>query len=476
MKTIKYFFIGALMTVVSAPVMAQNTLDDAIKVVKSNASVKEKEAALKEAKFNKKNAADAVKVGNAFLSAGDTLNTRKYAEMAKKADKKFGDAYILLGDLEAHNDNPGAAAGWYEQAIYFDPNNESGYTRYAAINSYSSPRIAVETLEKLRTIRPDYPVDADAGHIYYNVFMNKGGDDNKKSSVEHYKKVNKDKLSINQLTEFALISFLDNDFETSAGAAQYGASKEPRNAGFNRLLMYNYTDLKQYDKAVTYIDKLFNQSDSAKFTRNDYMYAGLALEGAEKYADALVYYKKQLDESKTDAELSRALRSISDCNASMKNYAEAIEYFKKYMDKKGEITINDENSYAGLHQRLANTLEGDAKTNALQKAADIYVGMTSKYADNADFCYYKAAQANAMLDPTSEKGLAKPYYEKLASLVEGHGINSNADKARAIEAYSYLGYYNYKANQQDVAKSYYQKLLQVDPENAGAKQVLEVLK
>lgn len=479
MKAIKYFLIGALMTVIGAPAMAQTiSLDEAIKVVESNKTVKEKEAALKAAKFNKKDAAAAVRVGNSFLLANDTLNAKKYAQLAVKANKNFGDAYVLLGDIEAYSDNPGEAAMWYQQCIYFDKQNTKGYTRYAAINSYSSPANSVETLNQLRAIKPDYPVDAEAGHIYYNVFVNKGGEDNLKTSINYYKKVSVDKLPEDKLREFALVAYMGQDYDASLKASQYGLSKNNRDAGYNRLSLYDYAAMEKYDEAIPYIDRLFNQSDSVKITDRDYAIAALTYKGAKNFDEALKIYNRQLSEAATNAEKAPVAKNIADCYTELKKYPEAIAAWSEYFDLKGEKTITEENTFAGLYQKYSNTLEGEAKTAALKQAAAIYEGMAKNpnYADNADFCYYKAAQANAMLDPTSDKGLAKPYYEKLAELVENHGVNSSADKARAIEAYSYLGYYFFKNKKNADAKAIYQKLLVVDPENATAKSAVENLK
>ena len=74
MKTIKYFLIGALMTVISAPAMAQVSVADAIKAIKSsNASnAKETEKLVKQAyKAVKKDAAEVSKLGRAFLLCND---------------------------------------------------------------------------------------------------------------------------------------------------------------------------------------------------------------------------------------------------------------------------------------------------------------------------------------------------------------------------------------------------------------------
>lgn len=478
MKAIKYFFIGALMTVISAPAMAQSTISDAIKVVKSNVTVKEKEAAIKAAKFNKKDAKTAIEIGRAYLSAADTLSARKYAEIAKKADKTNGDAYILLGDIEAYSDNAGEAASWYEQAIYFDKNNEKAYIKYAQVNSYSSPTLAVQKLEELRAIRPDFPVDAEAAHIYYNVAVNKGKSSLLTDALNHYKKVEKSKLEKGRLTEYALVAYLLQDHKTSLEVAQYGLQGEPRNAGFNRLSLYNNADLSQFEEAVPYINRLFNESDSVKLTMNDYKYAGYALQGAKKYDEAISYFEKQIAEAgENKAEVATAVKNISDCYKSMGDVKSSLAKFEEYLTLKENATANDYAGLATLYRGLAADQTGAEQEASVKKAITVYETMIEKFPTSADYSNFMAARTISALDADQKKGLAKPYYEKLAESIEAAGVKDASDKARITEAYSYLGIYYFKIKDDAAtAKPYFEKLQNVDPENALAKQVLETYK
>ena len=58
-------------------------------------------------------------------------------------------------------------------------------------------------------------------------------------------------------------------------------------------------------------------------------------------------------------------------------------------------------------------------------------------------------------------------------LIEEKGVKDDSDKARITEAYTYLGIYFYKIkNDSAAAKPFFEKLIQIDPENPTAKQVL----
>lgn len=211
MNTMKYLLAGALM-VVSGSAMAQS-FDEAVKAVKSGQSPKEVESLVKDVKDWKKNAAGLAKVGRAYLDVKDTLNTRKYANLAVDAEKKLKEGktavgYILLGDLEVYNDNPGDAAAWYQNAIYFNPKAAEAYKKYAFIYRGRDPKQAVQTLEQLRTVDPTYPVDAEAGHIYYMSATKNS--DYMPLALQAYQKVQLEDLSKLEpyyMTEYALVAF-----------------------------------------------------------------------------------------------------------------------------------------------------------------------------------------------------------------------------------------------------------------------------
>ncbi len=84
------------------------------------------------------------------------------------------------------------------------------------------------------------------------------------------------------------------------------------------------------------------------------------------------------------------------------------------------------------------------------------------------------------MDPESEQGLAKPYYEKTIEVILAKPEQDDSDKKVLVEAYSYLSYYYYlqydkskKAEDKANVKSYAEKVLQIDPENANGKMLFE---
>jgi tetratricopeptide (TPR) repeat protein len=62
--------------------------------------------------------------------------------------------------------------------------------------------------------------------------------------------------------------------------------------------------------------------------------------------------------------------------------------------------------------------------------------------------------------------MAKPYYEKVAEILEK--TNNSDRKKEMIEAYQYLGYYYYLKEDKPNSLIYFNKIVAVDPNNSVA--------
>lgn len=469
------------MTVVSGSAMAQEvSVKDAVNAIKTNKDQAAVAAIVKDVtKAYKKDAKALAAIGRAYLDVKDTANTRKYADMAiaitnKSKTDKVGDGFMLMGDLEYYKDDPGAAAAMYQNAYYYEPTNISAYVKYARVMRGVSPDMAVEQLEKVRSLDANYPVDAEAAHIYYEAAKKNGAYMQK--VLEYYGKVTPAKLydhDPSYLTEYALAAFANQKNEVSKNLALYGLSKKPRNAGYNRLALYNSVELKQYEEAKGYVDALFNKSDSVELTANDYKFAGITFSALKDYDSAITYYNRQLESSTDPVQKANVMKDLSDAYKGKGDFEKSLQLYEEYLKLNPKVGINDYNGLANIYRNQAANLQGDAQVASVNKAVEIYKTMEEKYPSNADFCNFMAARTLGLIDATQAKGLAKPYYEKLAKIVEEKGVKDNSDKARLSEAYTYLGIYLYKIkNDSAAAKPYFEKLQQLDPENETAKQVL----
>ncbi len=355
MKAIKYLLIGALLLGFSAPSMAQNdvAITQATQIIKTT-SPDAVEKALKDiVKANKKNPAVLVGIGHAFLDQKNTELAMKYAELAMARDKKYAPAYILAGDVEVAKDDGGAAAGWYQQAKYFDPKNPDAYFKYANILRGRSPEEAVANLNELRAQRPDIAVDALAGRIYYNSNM-------LDKSMQAYEKVDKSKLEDVDITNYAMAGYLSQHRQKSLDMALYGLNKNPRYAAWNRLAFYNYTDEGKVEEALKYADRLFNNSNK---------------------------------------------KSLSDAYLAKGDHANAISYYEEYLKNVNEPTATDLAGLGSIYTTMAASQTGEEQKATYLKADEVYKQLGEKFPANIDFANFLRARVNSNLDPDTKQGL-----------------------------------------------------------------------
>ncbi len=474
MKAIKYLFMGALMIGFSTQSMAQDGSQADVNAVKNIISSKPADLDKQMKPFykaNKKNAENLIAFGRAFFEAKDTARAREYAHYALDAKKnKFAPAFVLLGDIEALADKGGEAAAQYNQAIYADPKNAEAYFKYANVYRKISPSEAIAKLEELRAQRPDVAVDALAGRIYYNA-----NDFDK--ALSYYDKADRTKMEDRDLSDYAMAAYFKQQNQKSLDIAKYGLTRKPRHAAFNRLAFFNSTDLKKYDDALMYADALFNRSDSAKFSYYDYTYYGNAYNGAKMSDKAIEMYQKALQMEDMDNKDKRAgvIKQLSDAYLEKEDFPNAIKHYQDYLSNIDKPSANDLAGLASLHMQHGSSLSANEQTEAYQRADAAYADLANKYENAIEYATFMRARVNSQMDPDQSKGLALPYYQKLADLIGPKAEKDNTDKARVNESYRYLiAYYLIQKDDKATAKQYAQKLIELDPESEIAKQVLDM--
>lgn len=477
MKAIKYLLMGTLMFSSVAPTMAQDNkkaiFEQATQIIKAKGP--DFKGQVKQLyKDNKKDPEALVAIGRAFLNQKDLEGAEEFADYALKRNGKFAEAFILKGDIAVAKDDAGGAAENYQQAKYFDPKNPEAYYKYAMVLRGRSPEEAVANLEELRTQRPDYPVDALCGRIYYIA-------QNYEKAESYYDKVtDKSKLGDEDITYYAMSTWLLGKREKSINICKTGLARDPRRSGWNRIAFYNYTDLKQSDEALNYANKLFNESDSAHFIGEDYIYYGTALQQAERWDDAIKAFTQAIELNKgNDKQIAIIDKNLSDVYLQKEDYDNAVVYFKKsfddnnptmdYLDELGTL-------YATIASKWTQAGNQEKADEAFKKADEAYARMMEAYPNYNNYGNFMRGQINANLDPDSKKGLAKPYYEALASSLEAKADKNDSEVSMMKQAYLYLIVYNFNVKQDlQNAETYANKMLTIDPENEIAKQVKDIV-
>ena len=474
MKTAKYIIIGAMMTVISVPTMAQDAtsaIEQATKIIKSGAEDKDKQVTAV-FKTVKKDAKAIAGIGRAYLDAKEYDNADKYADLAIKANKNCAAGYVLKGDICVMKDDGGAASSWFENATTLDPQDPEGYRRYAQINAKADPDGSIAKLEQLRSIDPSYPVDLVAAEI-----QSKAG--RADAAIEYYSKVDLDKMEDYQLADYASTLFLKQKYDESLKVSSFGNNKFPRYGSLNRLSLLNNVNLEKYEEAIKFGDRLFNSSDDVKYTALDYINYGTALQKLKKNDEAIKAFEKVVNTRTFDMEQRISVfKNLSDVYKSMGDYPKALEYYEKYVKgNQTKMTANIKNGLAQLYRTIAidENSTPEQKQEAIAKADKVFSEIAEEFPAFKQSVTAQRAKLAFILDPEDKAGAAKPHYDQLIEIINGLESKDASDVAQLKQALSYNIVYFVKVNE-DIAKAkeYAAKLLEIDPENAMAKQVAEL--
>lgn len=421
---------------------------------------------------NKKNVELVASVARAYLEEGKLPEAESYLEMARKADNKAPEVSLLEGDIALARKDVGKACQLYEQAIYFDANCKDAYLRYAEAYKTASPSQAIEKLNQLKALFPDCKeADKELAEVYYaaNRFD--------KAAETYARFIDTPLATEDDLLQYAFALFLNHDFEKSLEVSRKGLQKDARHAAFNRLVMYNNVDLKRYDEAEKAADAFFNASDNADYSYLDYRYHGTLLSALKKYDQAIGEYDKALEK---DATQIGVWREIADAYEQQADYPQAIAAYQKYYDS----LDGDEKTSEALF-RLGRLYYGEGTSSdtvavlparrmeALQAADSIFALVAAQAPDSYVGDMWRA-RAHSAMDPETTEGLAKPYYEKMVDMLLAK--NDPKYDAALIECYSYLGYYHLLKSDYEASKTYWNKILAIDPENATARKALDGMK
>ena len=427
-------------------------------------------------KENKKNADALVAIGRTFYNNKDLTNAGLFADYALQKNTKSADAHILKGDIAVSNDDGSTAAQEYQQAIYFAPKNPDAYYKYAMILRGRNPEDAVATLEELRKQVPDYPVDALAARIYYHT-----KNPNLEKAAEYYGKVaDVTKMEDEDIKDYATIEWMLGNKDKSIEVAKAGLTKDPKWSTLNRLVFWNSTDKNYTDQALDYADRLFNKSDSANVTADDYAYYGTALKQDKRWDDAIKAYTTSLEylEKDPNAIVSKPIlyKNMSDVYNEKGDYDNALAYVEKSIDAKENPSFSDYNSlgsqYLEIASKRSQAKDAAGAKAAYKKADETYAKIAQKFPEQENYCNYVRGSINSALDPDSKLGLAKPYYEALASALEAKTDRTENQNAMLKTAYQYMIVYEFNGRQNKAAaKEWAEKMLEVDPTNEIAKQV-----
>ncbi len=232
MKAVKYLVAGLLVMGLAAPAMAQDVnYKDALKPIEATLKAGNVDAkALPRFSRSIRRSTRRI-LRHSLLWVMPSSSTRSYTNALAVADaviakyKTCGDAYILKGDIYAMQDNGGEAASWYKNCMTMDPKNPQGYISYANVYRKIDPQASAEALNKLRTVDPNYPIEAETGHNYYSI----GSYD---KAYENFSKANLNTMEEYIFYEYCFTTYVLNKKDETLNLCKKGMQKYPKDTAF----------------------------------------------------------------------------------------------------------------------------------------------------------------------------------------------------------------------------------------------------
>ncbi|WP_294140998.1 tetratricopeptide repeat protein [uncultured Sanguibacteroides sp.] len=429
----------------------------------------------------KKNVRLRLALAQAYFYTGDREKAMEYIQQAKEYDSKSGLPYLLEGDVLAKEGNIGDACAKYDMALYFSPDCIGAYMKLAQLYMATNSSFSMESLNRVKEMAPDFcGTYCLLGELYE---MSGAYSDAAKYYAEF---IRYGYYDTSHLLRYAGILYFNKQYEEMLPVINSVLKELSDNKVAKRLYAYCLSKLEPDANGINAIRHFIETTPENECIAQDFLCYAEQLVLVERYDDALSYYEKALLKDETKRDLYREMMDIS---IKMKQPDRAMRYYQKY-------TEETENSEPGDVLRLGkcfyNVACRDSVTDSRNRelmVADSLFGVVSVEVPQSYVGYFWRARVNSMLDPETEKGLARPYYEKVIEIALEQ---PERNKKELIESYKYLGYYYYlqadaitaKNNgnplpakaEYDTAKSYFSKVIGIDPADEIASQALKQIK
>lgn len=276
--------------------------------------------------------------------------------------------------------------------------------------------------------------------------------------------------SVTDLVHYASALFFDKQHGKAAEVLVKGKAMAPDNFLLKRLSFYNACETGKYQEGLDEAVAFFQTSDG-KFIWQDYLYYGRLLNEARQYDQSLtaLLQAQALCDSNAHPEIYKDIANVSLKNG---NDNAAIEAYTKYIEQIGETAEAADFYQLGKYYYGAAVKDSTLATGYLAKADSLFA-IVKERVPSSPLGLLWQARTHSLLDPETENGLAKPYYEACIPMFE-----KNQDKYRKelAECYRYLGYYYYLRQEMDCSKLYWNKLLAINPSDQMALEALKNIK
>ncbi|PZR30162.1 MAG: hypothetical protein DI538_23260, partial [Azospira oryzae] len=260
-------------------------------------------------------------------------------------------------------------------------------------------------------------------------------------------------------TRLAFYQFMAKEYQKSVITFDDAEKLGPLNETAIRYRALALKEAKDTTRALAAFEGYFTTVKPETIEARDYNAYAELLTGLKKDSLAIIAYDKSLQ---IDPKQITILQAKADALFKSKRYAEAVIAYKALMAARTKPLSSD---YFILGRSYYNAANYQPADTTFQKLIELQPNMTVGY--------LWAGRANAALDPETDKGLAKPFYEKL---IEKALVTPEKYKKELVEGYQYLGYYFFQKKDYNQSQPYWDKVLAIDPKDERALEAVKAIK
>ncbi len=437
-----------------------------------------------------------------FAKYNDPAEAIRLLDEAVKKDNKLADAYIVKGDILSKRNEGGPAVTAYEYALMAKPNYAVANNRIGGIylrgKSYNQ---ALDFYKKAIEADPEFaPAYKDLAELYYLAQQYKRAAENFDLYIK--KSGNNDPETVLRAAQFA---FTADEYARSLELLD-GIKGKIDNPITKRMYGWAYYKTNNMEESIKNLEEFIEiypkqkdeEGNAKQLVPDDYKYLGRAYNkmatDKEYTPKGMEYLMKGAAMDTSTAQAAATFKEIANIYYKDKDYLKAAtayqkgisldtakattnDYFQQglsYSQGAAAITPPDSAALAGgATYTAADSLKIVEDKRMFYTQADSAFAKVTKLTPEWPYAYYWRGSSiyNANRQESIEKGTSLPYYEKFAELAEKDPAGNFGSYLKVV--YGYLAYY-YQTSVKDEAKAktYWEKLLGVDPDNATAKQAL----
>jgi tetratricopeptide (TPR) repeat protein len=452
---------------------ATMTLNKAASLFPKNAFIK---AGLGKLELNKGNAPaaklifdEAVKLGGSknaslFLAIGDAYLNNKYADISKAKefinksivlDSKNAEGYMLLGDAYLAENNGGESVTNYEIAAEKNPSFTKAWQHVGVVYTQArNYKAGSEAFEKAIAIDANHPASLrDYADLQYKFRRYEKA----KENYEKYLALTGNN-SYEALTKHAYILHMAKDYEKEIEVINKLMAMDSSNLVLHRLLAYSSYEKNNYPEGLKQIEIFFEKSDPAKIIPLDYEYWGKLLSKSGNDSLGLMKLEQSFQMDTTNKEI---LSDMGDIYMKKKNYQSAANAYKSRMLGQENPTAIDYFNFGKASYFNKSYVEADSsfsKVIALKPASGVG--------------YFWRGRTNLNIKEDNME-VAIPFYQKYLEIM---AADPKAVKRELVEANKQLGIYYIKKDDNIKAKEFLQKVLDLEPTDKDALEIMSQIK